>query len=112
LVVPDEERPHIFWDCPTVNVCTKLVYRSYWGVDTEIEKKDFLMGRDLGLMEASILYLLINMYIKYRIWKYKLAGVLPKINCIIKGLRDWVEVLTKNNKCHMMLPLVQRHIEG
>jgi hypothetical protein len=112
LVVPDEDRPHIFWDCPTVNVCIKEVYRSYWGVDTDIEKKDFLMGRDLGLLEASVLYMLINMYIKYRIWKYKLAGVLPKINCIIKDVCDWVEVPTKYNKWHMMLPLVRWHIEG
>jgi hypothetical protein len=40
------------------------VYRTFWGVNTDIEKKDFLMGRDLGFMEASVLYMLINMYIK------------------------------------------------
>jgi hypothetical protein len=69
------------------------------------------MGRDLGFMEASVLYMLINMYIKYRIWKYKLAGVLPKHNCIIKDVRYWVDMLTQYNKWRMMLPLVRRHIE-
>jgi hypothetical protein len=88
------------------------VYRSYWQVDIDVEKKDFLMGRDLGFMEASVLYMMINMYIKYRIWKYKLAGVLPKNNCIVKDIRNWVERLSQYNKWRMMLPLVRRHIEG
>jgi hypothetical protein len=82
LVVPDENRPHIFWDCPIVNACIQDVYRTFWGVNTNVEKKDFLMGKDLGIMEASVLYMLINMYIKNRIWKYKLARVLPKHHCI------------------------------
>jgi len=112
LVVPDESRPHIFWDCPTVNTSIKEVYRNYWQVDIDVEKKDFLMGRDLGFMEASVLYMMINMYIKYRIWKYKLAGVLPKNNCIVKDIRNWVERLSQYNKWRMMLPLVRRHIEG
>jgi hypothetical protein len=55
---------------------------------------------------------MINMYIKYRIWKYKLAGVLPKNNCIVKDIRNWVERLSQYNKWRMMLPLVRRHIEG
>jgi hypothetical protein len=63
LGVPDESRPHIFWDCPTVNGCIQDVYKTFWGVNMDIGKKDFLMGRDLGLMEASVLYMLINMYI-------------------------------------------------
>jgi len=29
-----------------------------------------------------MLYMLTNMCIKYRIWKYKLAGIIPKPNCI------------------------------
>jgi hypothetical protein len=70
------------------------------------------MGRDLGLMEASVLYMLINMYIKYRIWKYKLAGVLPKDNCITIDVRNWVERITQYTKWRIMLPLVRRHIVG
>jgi len=111
LVVPDENRPHIFWDCPIVNACIQDVYRTFWGVNTDVEKKDFLMGRDLGIMEASVLYMLINMYIKYRIWKYKLARVLPKHNCIIKDVRYWVDMLTQYNKWRIMLPLVRRQVE-
>ncbi len=73
----DEDRPHIFWDCSTVNRCQQDVYGSFWGNNVTVDKGDFLMGRELGTEEATILYLLINMYIKYRIWKYKLAGALP-----------------------------------
>jgi hypothetical protein len=77
IVAFDEDRPHIFWDCSTVNRCIQDVYGSFWGNNVTVNKGDFLMGRELGTEEATILYMLINMYIKYRIWKYKLAGALP-----------------------------------
>ena len=30
LAVPDEDRPHIFWDCPTVAFCIQEVFKRYW----------------------------------------------------------------------------------
>jgi hypothetical protein len=54
--------------------------------------------------------MLINMYIKYRIWKYKLAGVLPLVRCISNDLNRWVNTLVSYKKWRMMLPLVRQHI--
>ena len=73
-----------------------------------VTKKDFLFGRDLGIMEATLLYMLVNMYIKYRIWKYKLAGFIPRNNSIINDVNDWIGKLCIYHKWRMMLPLVRR----
>ncbi len=73
-----------------------------------ISKKDFLMGKDLGIMEVSMVYMLINMYIKHKIWKYKLANVLPNTGLIIRDVQYWIEKLKYYKKWRMMLPLVQQ----
>jgi hypothetical protein len=31
LVIPDKDRPHIFWDCTTVRNCIQGIYQLYWG---------------------------------------------------------------------------------
>jgi hypothetical protein len=110
IAAVDEDRPHIFWDCITVNRCIQDVYGSFWGNNVTVNKGDFLMGKELGTEEATVLYMLINMYIKYRIWKYKLAGVLPLARCISNDLNRWVNTLVSYKKWRMMLPLVRQYI--
>jgi hypothetical protein len=108
LHVSDENRAHIFWDCRHVNECIQTVHGAIWG--TVVGKKEFLFGRDLGIMEATLLYMLINMYIKYKIWKYKLAGFLPKHNSIVNDVREWIEKLCIYHKWRIMLPHVRRQV--
>jgi hypothetical protein len=110
LVVPDEDRPHIFWDCPTMVNCVQEVHKKYWGVNTNIDKEHFLLGKDVGTVEATILYMSITMFIKYRIWKYKLANVLPKPQCIVNDVTIWIENLKRHNQWRIMLPLVRQRI--
>jgi hypothetical protein len=56
------------------------------------------MGKDMGTIEATVLYMLINMFVKYRIWKYKLAGVLPNTQYITNDLRNFMDGITSYNK--------------
>jgi hypothetical protein len=105
--VNDENRVHIFWECRHVQECIQTVHNAVWGTRI-VNKKDFLFGRDLGIMEATLLYMLVNMYIKYKIWKYKLAGFIPRNNSIINDVREWMEKLCMYHKWRMMLPLVRR----
>jgi hypothetical protein len=104
--VNDENRAHIFWECRHVQGCIQTVHNAIWGT-INVDKKDFLFGRDLGLMEATLLYMLVNMY---KIWKYKLAGFIPRNNSIINDVREWLEKLCMYHKWRMMLPLVRRLI--
>jgi hypothetical protein len=110
LVIPDEDRPHIFWDCSTVTNCIKGVYCSVWGRNVAIGKKEFLMGKDMGTLEATVLFMLLNMFIKYRIWKYKLAGVLPNTQYISNDLNKWINGISSYNKWRIMLPLVRQQL--
>jgi hypothetical protein len=110
IQIDDEARPHIFWACPIVSECIQNVYRNVWNTDRDIDKKSFLMGRDMGCMEASMLYMLVNMYIKYRIWKYKLANVEPKAYNIANDTKLWIQDITWYNKWRIMLPLVRQRI--
>jgi hypothetical protein len=110
LMVVDEDRPHIFWNCEIVNSCVQSVYRLYWGRNIQVDKENFLLGKETGILEANILYMLINMFIKYKLWKYKLAGVLPLAQNIANELKDWVNKLTAHGKWKNMLPLVRQHI--
>jgi hypothetical protein len=112
LVVVDEDRKHIYWECPTVQEAIQRIYRGLWEVDVDVERRDFLMGRRMVCAEAMLLYMCINMFIKYKIWKYKLAEVTPNINCIIRDVNIWLRELTRYNKWRIMLPLVRRQIEG
>ena len=106
----DENRKHIFWECVHVNRCIQTVYNGVWNTVNNVEKKDFLMGKDMGNMEATKLYMMTNMYIKFRIWKYKLAGVMPKPNCILNDTREWINTISMYRKWRMMLPLIQRQL--
>jgi hypothetical protein len=108
--VVDEDRPHIFWECPTVYNCIRDVHFAYWG-GRLVEKQEFLMGKELGTVEATVLYMLSNMYIKYKIWKYKLAGALPRVHNISNDLKEWMNNLLKYNKWRIMLPLVRQQLQ-
>jgi hypothetical protein len=110
LNVTDEDRPHIFWNCEVVNRCIQDVYGRFWGGNRQVEKKQFLLGIDTGIVEANVLYMMVNMYIKQRIWKYKLAGVLPISQNISNELEEWVNKLTCHIKWRNMLPLVRQHV--
>jgi hypothetical protein len=110
IQVVDENRPHIFWDCTTVKDCVRDVHTHYWGRDVVLNKKDYLLGINMQTVEATVLYMLINMFIKYRIWKYKLAGVLPRPRCISNDLNEWMRKLCAFRKWKNMLPLVRQHI--
>ena len=110
LIVTDEDRPHIFWECNTVRNCINGVNQAYWGRNLVTDKKEFLMGKDMGTIEATLLYMLINMFVKYRIWKYKLAGVLPNIQYITNDLRNFINGISSYNKWRIMLPLVRQQV--
>jgi hypothetical protein len=110
LQVVDEDRPHIFWNCDTVKNCAQEVYTLFWGRNVVLEKKDFLLGRNMTTVEATVLYMLINMFIKYKIWKFKLAGALPKSRTILNELQDWVIRICAFKRWKNMLPLVRQHI--
>jgi hypothetical protein len=85
----------------------QTVHTAIWGINN-VSKKEFLMGKDLGILEVSLAYMLVNMYIKYRIWKYKLANVLPNINNIIRDVQYLREQLNSFKKWRMMMPLVRQ----
>jgi hypothetical protein len=110
--VRDEDRPHIYWNCETVNLCITEVYRNFWGRNIVVDKKEFLLGKNLGIMEATVLYMLLNMYIKYKIWKFKLAGVLPRAQCISNDVNDLVSKLSLSSKWRNMLPLLRQHMNA
>ena len=110
LLLPDENRPHIYWECQYVRECIHHVHNSLWGGVEPVDKKAFLMGKEMATVEATMLYMLTNMCIKYRIWKYKLAGIIPKPNCIANDVKNWLENLTWYHKWRIMLPLVRRQV--
>jgi hypothetical protein len=112
LIVVDENRPHILWECVIVQNCIQQVYRYIWETDNDVDKKDFLMGRNLVTEEATMLYMMINMFIKYKIWAYKLAGVLPKVRYIQYDVQRWIGSISWYNKWRMMLPVIRQHVRG
>ncbi len=107
LQVIDESRPHIYWECTTVQSVIQTVHTEIWGINN-VSKKEYLMGKDLGILEVSMVYMMINMYIKHKIWKYKLAGILPNTGLITRDVKYWIENLKSYKKWRMMLPLVRQ----
>jgi hypothetical protein len=105
--VPDESRPHIFWDCITVNDTIRLTQHALGGVNI-MNKKDFLMGKLANSMEGTSLYLLINMFVRYKIWNYKLAGVLPKLGTIIHETEEFITRICNKPSWRGQLPLVRQ----
>jgi hypothetical protein len=110
MQVVDEDRPHILWNCDSVQNCIQEVHSKYWGRNVAIGKKEFLLGKNLATVEATVLFMLINMFIKYKVWKFKLAGVKPKARSIINEMNDWVNKLCAFKKWKNMLPHKRQHI--
>ncbi len=63
-----------------------------------MDKKEYLMGKYMGTIEARVLYMLIIMFIKYGIWKYKLAGVLPITQYISNDIKNFVNSITSREE--------------
>jgi hypothetical protein len=66
------------------------------------------MGKIVGFLETTQLYMMVNMYIKYKMWKYKLAEALPKANCIINDVIAFLRGLSRFNKWRILLPLLRQ----
>jgi hypothetical protein len=111
IAIPDENRPHIMWDCNTVNTCIMEVYNRVWNKDGQVDKKAFLMGKAIGFLETSQLYMTVNMFIKYRIWKYKLAETLPKTQAIVNDVNVFLEQLSRYNKWRILIPLLRQLVQ-
>lgn len=109
LVIPDENRAHIFWECITVGQSIQQIYGKVWEVNTGVTKEDFLMGRNIGTIEATVLYMAVNMIIKQKIWAYKLAGALPKVNSIAEDVKNTIRGLCRYQKWRNM---VRQHVEN
>jgi len=105
--VADESRPHIFWECKTVNDTFRFIQQALWGVNNMV-KKDFLMGKLANSIEGSSLYLLINMFVRYKIWNYKLAGVLPKPGTIVHETESFITRICNKPSWRGQLPLVRQ----
>jgi hypothetical protein len=72
IIVPDEDRPHIFWNCPTVASCIQEVFRRYWGTNNDLGKKDFLLGRDINVCPyAGDIFTYKN---KFTFVRFKITG--------------------------------------
>ncbi len=66
------------------------------------------MGKLANSVEGTSLYLLINMYIRYKIWNYKLAGILPKTGNIIHETEQFIERVCSKPSWRGQLPLVRQ----
>jgi hypothetical protein len=109
--VPDEDRLHIYWECPVIRETISRVYQGIWGNNVVLEKKDFLMGKLIWCMEGTQLYMLVNMFVKYRVWKYKLAGVIPNVGWITEDTNKFIREVCEYKKWRNMMPLIRRHIQ-
>jgi hypothetical protein len=76
-----------------------------------VDKKAFLMGKAIGFLETSQLYMTVNMFIKYRIWKYKLAETLPKTQAIVNDVNVFLEQLSRYNKWRILIPLLRQLVQ-
>lgn len=106
--ISDETRAHIFWDCQIVQETVAHVNRIIWGNHT-IDKKTFLMGRLGNSVECTAMGQLISMYIRYKIWNYKLAGVMPKKGTIVHETECFITDICKKPNLRGQMPLL-RHL--
>jgi hypothetical protein len=105
--VSDETRLHIFWECGTVQETVRVVHHALWGVNV-VDKKEFLMGKLANSIEGTSLYLLINLFLRYKIWNYKLAGILPKTGTIIHETEQFINRICSRPSRRGQLPLVKQ----
>jgi hypothetical protein len=107
LTVPDEDRPHIFWACPTVFDTISHVLNKLWGQNVP-DKKAFLMGKIGQNMELTLIFQLVNMFIRFKIWNYKLAGILPRKSMIVHEVETLLTVIGKKPGLRGQLPLLRQ----
>jgi len=55
--------------------------------------------------------MIVNMFIKYRIWKYKLAETLPKTQAIVNDVKLFLEQLSRYNKWRILIPLLRQLVQ-
>jgi hypothetical protein len=106
----DEGRLHIFWECDTVQNCLLNVHRLLWNTN-RITKKNVLMGSLARSSEAAQLYQISNMFIRYKIWNYKLAGVKPRIGTIANETHELLQRICKKPNWRGILPQVRQIYE-
>jgi hypothetical protein len=106
LTIPDENRPHIFWECPTVMGTVTFVLDKLWGIQVP-DKKSFLMGKAAQNMELSSIFQLVNLFIRYKIWNYKLAGILPKPGMLVHETERFITEIFKKQDLRGQLPWVR-----
>jgi hypothetical protein len=105
--VADGDRPHIFWSCPTVSNTIAHVLQKLWGINA-LDKKSFLMGKIAQNMELALIFQLVNLFIRYRIWNYKLAGILPKKNMIVHETENCIREIGRKPGLRGQLPLLRQ----
>jgi hypothetical protein len=107
LTISDENRAHIFWECHIVQETLLFVQNRLWGVDA-INKTHFLMGRTGPNYEATALYQLANMFIRFKIWNYKLANILPKMSTIAHETETFVNNICRRPSWRGQLPIIRQ----
>jgi hypothetical protein len=107
LTISDENRAHIFWDCQTVQETLLFVQNRLWGVGV-INKPHFLMGRTAPNYEAAALYQLVNMFIRFKIWNYKLANILPKKGTIVHETETFINYVCRRPSWRGQLPIIRQ----
>jgi len=105
-LIPDENRLHIFWECPVVQRCLKEIYFFMWGV-RNVDKTEFLLGKLGNNRELTLLYQISNLLIRQKMWNYKLAGVLPKTSTIANYVKTRLNNLCRKPDWRGMMPLLQ-----
>jgi hypothetical protein len=106
--ISDETRLHIFWECQTIQETALHTYRAIWGVNN-VDKKTVLMGKLGSNVECTAMGHLINMYIRYKLWNYKLAGILPKNGTIVHETECFINFICTKPNLRGQMPLL-RHL--
>ncbi len=76
--------------------------------DPSAGKKTFLMGKIGQNMELSSIFQLVNLFIRYKIWNYKLAGILPKPGMIVHETERLISEIFKKPDLRGQQPLLRQ----
>jgi hypothetical protein len=78
-----------------------------WNIP-HIDKRSFLMGRIAVNNEVSQIFQVANMFVRHKIWNFKLAGILPKNGTIVHEAREFLNNFCSYPARRGMLPLVRQ----
>jgi hypothetical protein len=70
------------------------------------------MGKVGQNMELTSIFQLVNFYIRYKIWNYKLAGILPKPGMIVHETEKFIMEIFKKPDLRGQLPLLRQLAAG